>query len=158
MQKSEKSIMIYMKNCKIGALLMKILVVFLFFAQGNSGYQDFLDFSILRYVGVAYEAILLCKNIYIAFLRIHFLNFSQNSQNGVNRCINSKSSSFSHNHRCVPKIGFSADISIDIFIDIFIDILTDIFIDISIDILVDISIDILIDILTDEEEGGGRKE
>ena len=79
------------------------------------------------------------KIFYIAFLRIHFFNFSQNSQNGVNRCINSKSSSFSHNHCCVPKIGFSADISIDIFIDIsidsFIDILIDIFIDISIDIL-----------------------
>ena len=65
---------------------------------------------------------------------------------------------FLQKYRCVPKIGFSADISIDIFFDIFIDILTDIFIDISIDILVDISIDISIDILTDKEEGGGRKE
>ena len=44
--------------------------------------------------------------------------------------------------RCVPKIGFSADISIDISIDIFIDILIDAFIDISIDMLIDISIDI----------------
>ena len=45
-------------------------------------------------------------------------------------------------YRCVPKIGFSADISIDMFIDISIDNL----------------IDILIDILTDKEEGGGRRE
>ena len=58
---------------------------------------------------------------------------------------------FLQKYRCVPKIGFSADISIVIFIDIFIDILTDIFIDISIDIFIDISIGIL----TDKEEGGG---
>ena len=37
-------------------------------------------------------------------------------------------------YRCVPKTGFSADISIDIFIDM------------------------SIGILTDKEEGGGRKE
>ena len=49
---------------------------------------------------------------------------------------------FLHKYRCLPKIGFSADISIDIFIDV------------SIDICIDISIDIL----TDKEEGGGRKE
>ena len=61
---------------------------------------------------------------------------------------------FLQKYRCVPKIGFSADISIDVSIDIFIDILIDILIDISIDI----SIDILIDILTDKEEGGERKE
>ena len=59
-------------------------------------------------------------------------------------------------YRLVPKIGFSADISIDILIDISIDIFIDILTDI--DMLIDISIDILIDILTDEEEGGGRKE
>ena len=75
---------------------------------------------------------------------------------------------FLQKYRCVPKIGFSADISIDILtdisidisiavsIDIFIDISIDILIDTSIDILIDISIDILIDILTDKEEGGGR--
>ena len=56
---------------------------------------------------------------------------------------------FLQKYRCVPKIGFSADISIDVSIDIFIDILIDAFIDISIDILIDISIDIFIDILTD---------
>ena len=77
-------------------------------------------------------------------------------------------------YRYVPKIGFSADISIDICIDIsvddFADILTGICINISIDIYTDISIyifidiltdflfDISIDILTDKEEGGGRKE
>ena len=81
-------------------------------------------------------------------------------------------------YRCVPKIGFSADISIDILTDIFIDIFIDISIDISIDILtdilidifidisIDISIDIFIDILADifvdisvdkEEEGGGGR-
>ena len=92
---------------------------------------------------------------------------------------------FLQKYRCVPKIGFSADISIDIliyiyidiYIDIFIDIsidisiyiyidiYIDIFIDISIDILTDIFIDIFIDILTDifidiltDKEGGGRKE
>ena len=64
---------------------------------------------------------------------------------------------FLQKYRCVPEIGFSADISIDVSIDIFIDILIDAFIDISIDILIDISIDISIDILTDKE-GGGRKE
>ena len=61
---------------------------------------------------------------------------------------------FLQTYRCVPKIGFSADISIEVSIDIFIDISIDILIDISIDI----SIDVLIDILTDKEEGGGRKE
>ena len=56
---------------------------------------------------------------------------------------------FLQKYRCVPKIGFSADISIDIFIDIFIDILTDIIIDISIDIFIDILTDIFIDISID---------
>ena len=60
---------------------------------------------------------------------------------------------FLQKYRCVPKIGFSADIFIDIYIDIIIDISIDIFTDISIDIFidifVDISIDIFIDILTD---------
>ena len=72
---------------------------------------------------------------------------------------------FLQKYRCVPKIGFSADISIDILIYIYIDIYIDIFIDISIDILTDIFIDIFIDILTDifidiltDKEGGGRKE
>ena len=60
---------------------------------------------------------------------------------------------FLQKYRCVPKIGFSADISIDVSIDIYIDILIDILIDISIDIY----IDILIDILTDKEEGGGKR-
>ena len=59
---------------------------------------------------------------------------------------------FLQKYRCVPKIGFSADISIDIFIDISIDISIDIFIDISIDILIGICVDILIDILRREEE------
>ena len=57
---------------------------------------------------------------------------------------------FRQKYRCVPKIGFSADISIDIFIDT----LIDIFFDISIDIF----IGICIDILTDKEEGRGGKE
>ena len=56
-------------------------------------------------------------------------------------------------YRCVPKIGFSAYISIDIFIDISIDILIvtliDILLDMSIGIVIDISIDILIDTLID---------
>ena len=38
---------------------------------------------------------------------------------------------FLQKYRCVPKIGFSADISIDVSIDIFIDILIDAFVDIS---------------------------
>ena len=45
---------------------------------------------------------------------------------------------FLQKYRCVPKIGFSADIFIDISIDIF--------------------IGICIDILTDKEEGRGGKE
>ena len=36
---------------------------------------------------------------------------------------------FLQKYRCVPKIGFSADISIDVSIDIFIDLLIDILID-----------------------------
>ena len=64
-------------------------------------------------------------------------------------------------YRCVPKIGFSADIFIDIYIDIIIDISIDIFTDISIDIFidifVDISIDNSIDILTDKEGGRRRR-
>ena len=48
---------------------------------------------------------------------------------------------FLQKYRCVPKIGFSADISIDILIDI------------SIDILIGICVDVLID-----KEEGRRKE
>ena len=65
---------------------------------------------------------------------------------------------FLQKYRCVPKIGFSADISIDIFIDISIDILIDTLIDIFFDISIDIFIGICIDILTDKEEGRGGKE
>ena len=50
---------------------------------------------------------------------------------------------FLQKYRCVPKIGFSADISIDIFIDI------------SIDILIGICVDVLIDRGREEE---GRSE
>ena len=85
---------------------------------------------------------------------------------------------FLQKYSCVPKIAFSADISIDIFIDISIDIfidtlidilidtLIDIFFDMSIDIYIDIFIDIsidifigiCIDILIGKEEGRGGKE
>ena len=66
---------------------------------------------------------------------------------------------FLQKYRCVPKIGFSADISIDIFIDTLIDIFFDMSIDIFIDISIDIFIGICIDILIGKEEGrGGGKE
>ena len=69
---------------------------------------------------------------------------------------------FLQKYRCVPKIAFSADISIDIFIDIsihfFIGISIDISIDmfiyiyscISIDMFIDIYIDVFLDIPTDD--------
>ena len=40
-------------------------------------------------------------------------------------------------YRCVPKIGFSADIFLDISIDMYIDMFIHIFMDISIDICID---------------------
>ena len=49
---------------------------------------------------------------------------------------------FLQKYRCVPKIGFSADMSIDMFNNI------------SIDILIGICVDVLID----KEEGRGVKE
>ena len=49
---------------------------------------------------------------------------------------------FLQKHRFVPKIGFSADMSLDISVDI------------SIDILIGIRVDVLID----KEEGRGVKE
>ena len=52
---------------------------------------------------------------------------------------------FLQKYRCVPKIGFSADISIDIFMCI------------SIDIFISISIVIYLTFI-DNEEGGRRKE
>ena len=48
-------------------------------------------------------------------------------------------------HRCVPKIGLPADISLEMFIEMSIDM----FIDISVDILTDMSIDMLIDMFAD---------
>ena len=64
---------------------------------------------------------------------------------------------FLQKYRCVPKIVFSADISIGIFIDISIDVFIVISIDISIDIFIwmyicssiDIFIDIYIDVFLD---------
>ena len=120
------------------------------FAPGNAGDQDFLEFLILRYVGAFCVGFFRSTVVYLklgsrlTFFCV-FLHFLQK-------------------YRCVPKIGFSADISIDILIYIYIDIYIDIFIDISIDILTDIFIDIFIDILTDifidiltDKEGGGRR-
>ena len=52
---------------------------------------------------------------------------------------------FLQKYRCVPKIGFSADISIDISFGI------------SIDIFIGMSIAILLTFI-DKEEGGGRME
>ena len=70
---------------------------------------------------------------------------------------------FLQKYRCVPKIGFSADISIDVSIDIFIDIYIDILIDVSIDIYIEILTDIFIYIFIDIsidilDWQGGRKE
>ena len=51
-KKSEKTIMFYMKNCKKGSFLMRILGWKSIFAPGTSRHQDFVDFLILRYVEV----------------------------------------------------------------------------------------------------------
>ena len=146
-QKSEKNITFYMKNCKIEAFLMKILVLKRKLAPGTSLHQDFVDFGILRYVGVFCVGL---RMIGIHFLLISFIFFRS-------IVVYLKLSSrltffviflhFLQKYRCVPKIGFSADISIDIFTDISIDISIDIFIDICIDIFIDICIDISFDIL-----------
>ena len=56
---------------------------------------------------------------------------------------------FLQKYRCVPKIAFSADISIDIFIDISVDISIDIVIDISIDMFIYIYICMPIDMFID---------
>ena len=71
---------------------------------GTSGSQDFPGFSILRYVCVS-----------IGFSAFSLISFH-----------------FLQKYRCVPKIGFPADISIDV--------------------LTDVSIDISIDVSTDKEE------
>ena len=67
-QKSEKTIMFHVKNCKIEALLMVNLVLKRKLAPGTSRPQDFLDFWILRYVGV------FCVGF--AMTGVHFLLFS----------------------------------------------------------------------------------
>ena len=117
--------------------------------MGVLGFSRFFNFAV-------------CEGVFLGalMLGVYFLSFSFIFFRSI--VVYLKLCSRLTKYRCVPKIGFSADISIDILIDIsidiFIDILTDIFIDIFIDMSIDILIDILTDILTDEEEGGGRKE
>ena len=101
---------------------------------------DFPIFFILRYV----EAF----SVRFLMIGVYFLSFSFILLRSIVVYLKSGSRltffiiflHFLQKYRCVPKIGFSADISIDIFIDIFIDILADIFIDISIDILLTFSL------------------
>ena len=75
--------MFYMKNCKKEAFLVRILEWKRKKTRGHTGSQDFPDFSILRYVWV------FCVGF--GAFSVIFLHFLQK-------------------YRCVPKIGFSADI------------------------------------------------
>ena len=101
--KWKHNITFYMKNRKKtnnSKFVLKKQTLFWKEAPGNTGPQDFPDFSILRYVWV------FCVGF--GTFSVIFLHFLQK-------------------YRCVPKIGFSADIfivnSIDISICISIDIL-----------------------------------
>ena len=123
--KNNKDMMFDVNTCKIEACLARILVLKRKLAPGTSGPQDFVDFLILRYVGV------FCVDF--AMTGVHFLLFSFIFFRSIVVYLKLGSRltffviflNFLQKYRCVPKIGFSADISIDILTDIFIDILTD---------------------------------
>ena len=100
---------------------------------GTPGFSGIFDFAVC---GGVFLAFAYCRGLF----SVIFLHFAQKY-----RCVPKIGFPadifliflhFLQKYRCVPKIGFSADISIDIFIDI----LTDIFIDISIDILLTFSL------------------
>ena len=114
---------------------------------GNTGFLDFPKYAILRYVE-AFSVRLLIVGVYFLLISLIFFRsivvYLKLGSRLTFFCHFPLFSYFLQKYRCVPKIGFSADIFIDIFIDI------------SIDISIDIFIDISIDILTDRE--GGRKE
>ena len=127
------------------AILLEFQTLFWKKAPGNSRYQDYLDFSILRYVE-AFSVRLLIVGVYFLLICFIFVrSIVVYLKLGLGWQFSANFLHFLQKYRCVPKIGFSADICICIFIDI----LTDIFIDISIHICIDILTDIFIDILTD---------
>ena len=71
-QKNEKSITLHVKNCKIDAFLVRILMWKRKNDPGTSGHQDFRKFSILRYVGVFCVGFL---SIGVYFLSFSFIFF-----------------------------------------------------------------------------------
>ena len=108
--------MFYMKNCKIEAFLMKILVLKRKLAPGTSGYQDFLGFSILRYVGVFSVRLLMIGVYFLLFSFIFFRSIVVYLKLGSRLTFFVIFLHFLQKYRCVPKIGFPADILMDISI------------------------------------------
>ena len=119
-----------MNNCKIEAFLMKIRVLKRKLAPGTSRHQDFLGFSILRYVGVFCHS---CFMIGVYFLSFSFILvesivvYLKLGSRLTYFCVLCRfcydlglfSDIFLHflqKYRCVPKIGFPADILMDISI------------------------------------------
>ena len=126
------------------------------FLKKKTGTQRSLDFpkcSILRYVGVFSVRLLMIGVYFLLFSFIFFRSIVVYLKLGSRLTCFDIFLYFLQKHHCIPKIGFSADISIDIFIDIPIEIS----IDISIDVLIGILIDISIDMVTGKEEGGGER-
>ena len=71
-KKSKKSITFHVKNCKIEAFLMRILVLKRKLAPGTSVPQDFVDFWILRYVVVFCVGSLMIGVYFLSFSFIFF--------------------------------------------------------------------------------------
>ena len=113
--------------------------VFCIFAPGTWRSLDFPDFLILRYVEAFSEGLRIVGVYFLSFSFILLRSIVVYLKSGSRLTFFLIFLHFLQKYRCVPKIGFSADIfivnSIGIFICISIDIFIVIFIDIYIDTL-----------------------
>ena len=122
-----------MNHYQQGTFFVRILLWKRNNAPGDSRHPGFLAFLILRYVWLF--------SVGFGAFPVMFVHFNQEyrrvPKSGFRLtfwCTYWLSYCFRLNSRCVPKIGFSADIPIDMFIDILTSIVIDTFIDIFIDI------------------------
>ena len=93
-----------------------------------TGHLDFLGTSILRYVGVFCVGFLNIGFNFLTFSFIFFRRFVVYLKPGSRLTCFCISLHFLQKYRCVPNIGFSADMFIGIVIDVCIDICIGIFI------------------------------
>ena len=99
------------------------------FAPGTWGPLHFSGFSILRYVEAFSEGFLMVGVYFLLFSFIFLRSIVVHLKSGSRLTFFVIFLHFLQKYRCVPKIGFSADISIDMSIEISIDFPIDIFID-----------------------------